>query len=398
MEATAHTQVLLGAFAVALVLGAVAQKTHFCTLGAVSDWVNMGATGRMRSWFLAIAVAIAGAVLLETLNLIALTETRPPYRSANFAWLRYLLGGLMFGVGMALASGCTTKNLLRFGGGNLKALIVVIVVGGCAYLMTKTNFYALVFLSWMQPLGVNLAGFDIPGQDIGSLLTGLGEPAQIRLGAGAMLVLMMLFQLLRCPAFRTNWDQMIGGLVVGFSIVLGWYLTGGSLGQAWIEDVMWMDEPPVGVGVQSYTFVNPMGEGLYYLSQAGDPRLLTFGVVAVAGVTVGAFAYSILSGHFHIEWFTSWADFLRHLIGAALMGIGGVLAMGCTIGQGIAGVSTLALGSFMALGAIIFGSATTMKVEYYKMLYADASLWDALLSSWVDLHLLPRSMRRLEAL
>jgi len=80
------------------------------------------------------------------------------------------------------------------------------------------------------------------------------------------------------------------------------------------------------------------------------------------------------------------------------MGIGGVLAMGCTIGQGITGISTLALGSFLALGAIILGSATTMKVLYYKMLYEDASVFDALLSGWVDLHILPRSLRRLDAL
>ena len=108
MDFAINTQILLSVFVIALVLGAVAYKTNFCTLGAVSDWVNIGDTGRIRSWFLAIAVAIGGVLLLEGLGLVALDETRPPYRSTNFAWIRYLLGGLMVGVGMSLASGCTT--------------------------------------------------------------------------------------------------------------------------------------------------------------------------------------------------------------------------------------------------------------------------------------------------
>ena len=400
MESTIHIQILLCGFAIAVVLGAVAHKTHFCTLGAVSDWVNIGDNGRLCAWFLAIAVAVAGVTLLEGSGLVAFDATRPPYRNAGFAWPRYLLGGLMFGVGMSLAGGCGTKNLIRLGGGNLKSLCVVVTIGVFAYLMTKTDFYAIFFHSWLQPLTIDLDQFNINAQDIGSLLTALFtiDLMTARLLCGTVLSTLLVILILCSHDFRNSADNALGGITVGLCILGGWYLTGGSLGQAWQEEVAWMDVPPLGVGVQSYTFVNPMGEGLAYLAQPTNVQLLTFGTLAVAGVLVGSFIYALFSRRLQLEWFVSWADFFRHVGGAALMGIGGVLAMGCTIGQGITGVSTLALGSFVALGTIILGSATTLKVMYYKMLYEDASVFDAVLSGWADLHLLPQSLRRLEAL
>src|SRR5687768_17958934 len=107
MEFGIHQQVLLSVFAIALVIGVIGQKTRFCTMGAVSDWVNMGDTGRMRAWVFAMAIALSGVVALEATGAIDLPgETFPPYRTANFAWLRYLAGGVLFGVGMTLASGC----------------------------------------------------------------------------------------------------------------------------------------------------------------------------------------------------------------------------------------------------------------------------------------------------
>jgi uncharacterized membrane protein YedE/YeeE len=123
-------------------MGAVANKTNFCTMGAVSDWVNMGDTGRLRAWLLAMAVAILGVALLTGGGLASIgNSTFPPYRTPNFAWLRYLLGGLMFGVGMTLASGCGNKTLVRIGGGNIKSLVVLAIASACAYLMLWTEFY-----------------------------------------------------------------------------------------------------------------------------------------------------------------------------------------------------------------------------------------------------------------
>src|SRR5688572_32021956 len=119
MDLNIHVQLLGAVFAVAVVLGAVTSKTNFCAMGAVSDWVNIGDTGRMRAWVFAMAVALVGVIVLETVGAINLSnETFPPYRSANFAWPRYIIGGLMFGFGMVLASGCGNKTLVRVGAGN----------------------------------------------------------------------------------------------------------------------------------------------------------------------------------------------------------------------------------------------------------------------------------------
>src|SRR5688572_25378573 len=120
MDFGIHQQILLAVFGIALVLGAVGQKTRFCTMGAVSDWVNMGDTGRMRSWVFAMAIALAGVVALEAAGAVNLTgDTFPPYRTAHFAWLRYIVGGVMFGIGMTLGSGCGNRTLVRIGGGNV---------------------------------------------------------------------------------------------------------------------------------------------------------------------------------------------------------------------------------------------------------------------------------------
>src|SRR6187399_2839478 len=142
MEFTIHHAVLLSAFAIAAVMGAVMNKTHFCTMGGVSDWVNIGDTGRMRAWVFSMAVALAGVVALEAAGIVNLSgETFPPYRTANFAWIRYLVGGLMFGIGMTLGSGCGNKTLVRIGNGNLKSLFVLAVAAICAYAMLWTPLF-----------------------------------------------------------------------------------------------------------------------------------------------------------------------------------------------------------------------------------------------------------------
>ena len=150
MDLSIHVQLLGAVFAVAVILGAVTSKTNFCAMGAVSDWINIGDTGRMRAWVFAMAVALAGVVALEGAGIINLSgETFPPYRTASFAWIRYLLGGLMFGVGMTLGSGCGNKTLVRIGNGNFKSLVVLAVGAVCAYLMMWTPVYEKLFHPWI---------------------------------------------------------------------------------------------------------------------------------------------------------------------------------------------------------------------------------------------------------
>jgi len=400
MELDTTTWLLFDAFVIAAILGAVANKTNFCTMGAISDWINMGNTARLGAWLFAIAIAIFGVTLLELTADVSLQSTLPPYRTSNFAWLRYLLGGFLFGIGMTLAGGCGNKTMINIGGGSLRSLFVLLIAGIMAYLMTKTRFYEIVFHSWIEATAINLTSLNIKSQslaDIFSTILGLENSASFHGIIALLLGGLFLFLALRSKTFRKNTTLVIGSSVVGLCVVLGWYISGGSLGQEAIETVEWLDERPLGVGVQSFTFINPMGETINYLMDPGNTLLITFGMTALFGVMIGSLIMAISSGTFRITRFISRTDFSKHLLGGILMGIGGVLAMGCSIGQGITGVSTLALGSIIALVAIMFGSALTIKISYYKMVYEDeASFFASTISSLVDFKLLPESLRKLE--
>ncbi len=400
MEMDLTTQVLVWGGGLAALFGAVAAKTGFCTMGAVADWVNMGDTGRMRSWCLATGIALAGVLIFEFIGSIDLAQSRIPYRSAGFAWPRYLLGGLMFGVGMTLCGGCGAKNLIRFGGGNLKSLVVIAIAAVMAWFMTRGDLYALLFHSWIEPLTPNLKAFGADSQDIGSLagiVAGQALGSTLHYPLGAAIAAAFALWALSNRDFRRDHDQLFAGVVVGLVVIGGWFVTGGPLGREWMEYVSFLEQPPQGAGMQSYTFINPMGEALSWALAGGDASFLTFGVAAFLGVIGGSFVYSILTGNFRIEWFHSVGDFVRHIVGAVLIGIGGVLGLGCTIGQAVTGVSTLALGSFLTFGAIILGGALSLKVQYYRLLHEEAPFGAVLATALADLRLLPRGFRRLDA-
>lgn len=415
----AHAQsVLLWAtFGLAVVLGLVANKTNFCTMGAISDWVNMGDLGRMRAWMLAIAVAMLGVSVLEYFGLANLDASFPPYRGAQLIWAENILGGVLFGIGMTFASGCGNKTLIRIGGGNLKSIMVLVIIAVIAYFMVNPfpgsdkTLFTVLFNGWIRPLAVNTGSH----QDLASFLVSDANLKQARLVLGVLVALAISVFVFKSADFRSNKDNIIGGLVVGLTVLGAWYISSviqikvdgtnytlQGYVQEWdfvagSNEIKPADSRPL--SPQSFTFINPMGQTLGYVAGKFDVSLLTFGVMALAGVIVGSFLWSLLSRNFRIEWFASFADFRNHVFGAVLMGFGGVLAMGCTIGQGVTGMSTLALGSFLALISIIFGSAMTMRLQYYKLVYeADASFLKALLSSLVDFKLLPSFMRKLEAI
>lgn len=367
MEFDIHAQVLLAAFFIAAIAGATMAKTNFCTMGAVADWVTMGHLGRLRAWALAIAVAIGGLLVLELAGIVKLPDnTLPPYRTPQFAWLRYLVGGALFGVGMALGGGCGTKTLLRVGGGSVRALFVAAVIGAVAYAMFTTDLFAITVMSWLEPTVINLAPFGVSGQNIDALLShGLGTGATAtRAAVGLTLVAALLWFVLRSPQFRRNRNLALGGVVVGAAVVAGWYITGGPHSGEWVEHAMFAQERPSRVQVQTLTFISPIGDTLRYLMEPGRTSLLTFGVMTVFGIVLGSFLYSLTTRRLRLEWFASWSDFASHLAAGVLMGFGGFVAMGCSIGQGVSGVSTLALGSLIALAAMIAGAAVTVKLQY----------------------------------
>lgn len=374
MDFSIQQQVLLTVFGIALAMGALAQKTGFCTMGAVSDWVNMGDTGRMRSWVFAMAIALAGVVILEATGIINLSgETFPPYRTANFAWLRYIVGGVMFGIGMTLGSGCGSKTLVRIGGGNLKSLTVLAVAAVCAYLMLWTPLFGRAFLPWIQATTINLSQYGMPTQEAGSILAGMFglKPSRtLNLTVSALAALGMLVWVFKSREFRNSFDNVLGGAAVGLAVVAGWYLTGGPVGQAWKEYAEMATEIPSRVQTQSFTFIAPMGDTLRYLMEPTKLSLINFGVAALTGVILGGFLSAVTTKRFRYERFFTFKDFASHVLGGALMGVGGVLAMGCTIGQGVTGVSTLAMGSILAFFAIVIGAAGTMKYQYWRLAHA----------------------------
>jgi uncharacterized membrane protein YedE/YeeE len=371
MQLTIHAEVLSAVFAVAVIMGAVTCKTNFCAMGAVSDWVNIGDTGRMRAWIFSMAVALTGVIALEALGTVNLSnETFPPYRTASFAWIRYLLGGLLFGVGMTLASGCGNRTLVRIGGGNLKSLVVLAIGAVCVYLMLWTPLYEKAFLSWVAATTINLQSYGVANQELGTILAGMfgmGMSKHLNLAVATAVAVVMLVFCFRSADFRYDSDHILGGAVVGLAVIFGWWLTGGPAGREWKEYADMATVIPSRVQIQSYTFVSPMGDTLRYLLDPANLALVNFGVMALAGVVFGSLLWAVMTGQFRIEWFASWRDFVNHAVGGALMGIGGVLAMGCTVGQAITGISTLAVGSILTFLAIVIGAAGTMKYQYWRI-------------------------------
>jgi len=373
-------QVALLSFLVGIVFGAVVNKTNFCTMGAVSDWVNMGNKGRLRAWFLAIGLAIFVTQVLQYRGLIDTAEAI--YLTPTFNWLGYILGGLLFGIGMTLASGCANRTLVRVGGGNLKSLVVMIIIGLTAY-MTMRGVLSLVRTNAVDVTAMDLASRNIGDQSIATIISsilGLENTALVRRIVAAVLGGGLILFALKSKELRSSFDNILAGVAIGLIVPAGWYITG----------VVGFDdfEP---TRFESYTFTGPTADGMMYLLTFTGSTI-NFGVAAVFGVITGSFLYVILTGKFRLEYFTDKVDMIRHIVGGVLMGFGGVLAIGCTIGQGITGMSTLALGSLLALSSIIFGSALTMKVDYY--LLDEEGFLFALRSALADLRLFPSAQKK----
>lgn len=363
--AAVASTVAWGGFAFAFIFGAVANKTNFCTMGAVSDIVNMGDWGRMRMWLLAIAVAILGANALYFAGVIDLSKSI--YTGPNFTWLSYLVGGFVFGVGMTLGSGCGSKTLIRVGGGNLKSLVVFVFLGIAAY-VTMRGLFGAFRVAALDPVSIALS----TGQDLPSLLAkvlGVDKKAMVLACALAVAGLLLAFVFID-REFRGNFEGILGGVVVGLVVVGGWYVSG-KLGYL-AEDPNTLQEAFVATNtgrMESLSMVAPQAYTLELLMFWTDKsKIVTFGVASAIGIVAGSAAYALASGKFHWESFRDAEDTANHMIGGVLMGFGGVTAMGCTVGQGISGFSTLALGSMLTFLSIVAGSAATLKWQYARMM------------------------------
>ena len=353
-------------FGLGIVFGFIANKTNFCTMGAISDVVNMGHWGRMRAWLLAIAVAMIGTNVLAYYGYLDLSKTL--YTGSSFPWLAYIVGGLCFGVGMTLASGCANRTLVRVGGGNLRSVVVFIYLGFAA-LVTLRGILGAFRVNVLQAPAVTIQLNH--GQTLSALLSGNGGLTHntLQLALACLIGLAILIFVFKDKSFRKNLDNNLAGLIIGLLVVGGWYLTG-HLGFGENPDTLEMTYLGTNSHLaESMSFVAPTAYTLEYWAFWTDAsNIITFGVATIFGVGIGSFLYALITKSFRWEAFSSAQDMFYHIIGGTLMGFGGVTAMGCTIGQGITGVSTLSLGSFLALASIVAGSAITMKIQFHIMM------------------------------
>jgi uncharacterized protein len=361
--ASLATQVLWASFLVAMAFGAIVQKTGFCTMGAITDAALVGDWTRMRQWALAVGVATIGFGLLAWTGLVDADKTL--YASNRWSWLSALVGGAIFGFGMVLSSGCPSKALVRVGGGNLKALVVVIVLGVFAFATLK-GITAVWRVATVDRIGVDFAGgarlpswaasaFGIDARLAGLLLS-------VAIG-GALLA----WALRGREFLRPN--NLLAGGGVGAAVVAMWFITG-----AWghiAEHPETLQETWLGTTsgrAEGFSFVSPIAYTLDWVMFYSDAnKLLTTGIVAVFGVIAGSAVTALTTRRFRWEGFGGTGDLAHHLTGAALMGVGGVTALGCSIGQGITGVSTLSATSIVAALSMIGGARAALGYQDWRL-------------------------------
>jgi len=366
-EATSLPALVTGlAFILATVFGAVATRVNFCTMGAISDVVNFGDARRLRMWLLAVAVAIAGAGALQATGQVELSKTL--YTGSRIAWLSLALGGFLFGFGMTLASGCGSKTLIRIGGGNLKSLIVLVFVAISAY-MTLKGLFALWRTAALDPLRFDVAALGAKSSDLPAILSALGAGGTAALCFPFAVAAALAAWVFASREFRATREMIVGGIVIGAVIVGGFYVSG-HLGYL-AEDPSTLEEKFVATNsgrAESFSFVAPIAYLMELLIFWTDQsRVVTFGIAGVLGMLVGSAAMAIATKSFRWEGFTTTEDLANHVVGGILMGFGGVTALGCTIGQGLSGVSTLAVGSFIATGGIVIGCIAALRYQVWRV-------------------------------
>jgi uncharacterized protein len=350
-------------FALGAAFGAIAQRSHFCTMGAIADVVSMGDWTRLRMWALAVGVAMLGFNAMAALGWVDAADS--VYARRELIWLSNLVGGGLFGFGMVLASGCGSKTLVRIGGGSLKSVVVFCVLGLASYATLRG------LLAVWRVETVDAVWVDLPTtQDLPSLLhhtAGVARPWAIALVGGVLGLALAGWALAR-PEGRSA-GTLLGGIGIGATVVAAWWASA-HLG--------FVEEHPVTLervflatntrSMESFTFVAPIAYTLDWLILYSDTsKHLTFGIVTVVGVIVGSAVVALASGRFRWEGFAGTEDTANHVVGAVLMGIGGVTAFGCTVGQGLSGLSTLSLGSFIAVAGIVAGAVAALRYQIWRL-------------------------------
>ncbi|WP_338831447.1 YeeE/YedE family protein [Bradyrhizobium sp. 27S5] len=336
------TIVILAALIIGLIYGSVGLVSGFCMMSGLRGWWAEGDGRLARTYALAMGVAIAASQLLAAAGLVDLGKSI--YLQPSFSAPVMFVGGLLFGYGMVLSNGCGSRALVLLGRGNLRSLVVVIVLGIFAE-MTLKGLIAPARIAMVQASQATVAANSVP-----SLLTsaGLGAVPARMIAASVLAAVLIIFAFAHAP-FRKSPGQIAAGLIVGLLVAAGWYATG-YLGAD--------DFNPV--PVTSLTFIAPIADALQYV-MLSTGSTLNFGIVTVFGVFAGSLITALATGRFELEGYRSPQHMLRSAGGAALMGAGGVMAFGCSVGQGLTGLSTLSLSSFIAIAGILLGTGAGLR-------------------------------------
>ena len=375
------TQVLWCTFLLMGVLGFVAQRTHFCTMGAIVDVLSFGAWRRACQVILAMAVSLLGFTCLVGMGAIEPAQTL--YATAKWFWLSDALGGLLFGMGMVLASGCGNKTLVRMGTGNLKSWVVFLVMGVAAWATLK-GITAVFRVRVLETFFVALPGSGSLAEFLwGSHALLHGSVAGIQLHALGWVLLGWALSVLMIGACvgllqksesqplgaRATWQLLWPGALVGMVVTLAWCLSG-VVGHV-LENPLTLEEVFLASQsgkVEAVTFVSPMAYVLDWLIFYSDEsKVLGYAAVSALGVVSGAFVSALLSRSLRWEGFGSTEDLGPHLMGALLMGVGGVVAMGCTFGQGMSGFSTLSINALEVVLFIVLGAVIAFRYQAWRL-------------------------------
>jgi uncharacterized membrane protein YedE/YeeE len=334
--------VVVSGLLIGLAYGAVGLLSGFCLLSGLRGWWADGDSRLIRTYALALGVAIAATQLLAAGDVVDLGKSI--YLQPSFSAPLMFFGGLLFGYGMVLSNGCGSRALVLLGRGNLRSFVVVIVLGIAAQ-MTLKGLIAPARIAVLQASQTAPKLISLP-----ALVSafGLSETFARTLSASAVSGALIIFAFAHAP-FQRAWGQIAAGVAVGLLVVGGWLATG-YLGAD--------DFNPA--AVTSLTFVAPIADAVQY-AMLSTGLSLNFGIAMVAGVFAGSLVTALVTRRFHWEGFNSPRHMLRSIGGAALMGAGGAMAYGCSIGQGLTGLSTLALASFVAVGGILLGTAAGLR-------------------------------------
>jgi uncharacterized membrane protein YedE/YeeE len=320
--------VLWAGLAVGVAFGACGQITEFCLHRGLKDYWSDHHGSKLHAFALALAVALAGTHWVTSIGLTDIGQSL--YMAPSFSWLLLPVGGILFGYGMSLANGCGARALVLLGQGNLRSFVVLMCLGIAAY-MTLTGIAA--------PLRILIAEATLFTPTSATVPPGLSRALTVWI----LVAVLTLFALRSRRSGQRTMD-LAGGVIIGLLIVAGWLVTG------WLGADEFEPTP-----VASLSFVAPIGDSIHYAMIASGMSL-RFGIAVVLGVLAGSFLAAALRGRYRVEGFESPRQMSRYMAGGALMGVGGALAMGCSIGQGLTGLSTLAYSSMISALAIIAGA------------------------------------------